>query len=1089
MEHRKIRSAARAAAACAAVALALASSPSVAHASVQGVTTLSGTTEGQPYVENETASSRRFRIPALITLDNGWILSAADARWGSTMDSASNLDGLVSVSKDGGETWEWELVNHLDDYADQTVGAYRPSASFIDPALVQGDDGTVYMIADAFPAYCGLQNGGSCATDSTGFDDEGNLLIGKGTAGDSGSTDADDYVYHVDRSASVQATVDGAGRTLYPIVENDTGDETGMYVDGELDLYEKSGDSFSAYLVSQYDENGSLDENTKVQGNVMYAQSEWKVYPTSYIALRAGTVTDNGIEWGELQLLDIKVDGRGEGFAGVCPGRGISVTLDDGTNRIIFPIYNSGSGWTETASVIYSDDGGKTWQRGGLANDFNGTGKSSESQIVELPDGTLRMFSRNSVGYISYTDSTDYGETWGTYQTDESLAYVGNCMVSFINVDGYAIAPDGTVYGNLIMASYPQGSGRNNGVLRVGSVDATTNEITWLNDDDIDYAGSYLYSCLTQIDGDRIGLLYEKEDTEWGSGHIVYEEVSVSGALGDGWAYSADPVPTLSVSVDEQNISVGSTTQLSLAMEGDGTAGTVAWSVASDAGDEIASLDKSETAVGESVTLTAEGTGKVTVTATTTVTLPTGASVGLSASARVYISDSSTTTLPDEYDANELVEETSSLTSPWYLLTAEEDAADAAVADGTYVIYASNGGRLLYFASGSSSSDQVTPSLSDDGAELTPDSGYALTRQTWKIARTDQGYTIESCDAPGYYLNINGTHSSKLPVSTTPTYFDITVNADGSCSISTEVDGTTYYLSHPDGTGQFSASPTAFIGLRLFEQGTKHTISADGLSKLVQDVQALDSEQYLGWDDVEAALETASDVLAQYDGATFKNDADAAQTAFSAVETATTDLYRAVLALVDRDDAVYTVTYQITGDYFADDAYAVQEYHRGESVSAPEDPSHEGYTFSGWQGVPETMPEENVVVTGSFTKDEQTGGGDTGDTGDTGDSGDTGDAGDSGQDGGTSDDGQQGGSDQGGSDGSAGSDGDRTGGSTGSGSDSDSYNGGSNGGSGKGNADAGGLPQTGDPAVLAAALAVASCGAVGAGVAIKKRMR
>lgn len=74
---------------------------------------LSGTTAGQPFVSNQTGNSQHYRIPSIITLDNGWLLAGADARWGVYGDSPENLDGLVSISKDGGKTWEWELVNEL----------------------------------------------------------------------------------------------------------------------------------------------------------------------------------------------------------------------------------------------------------------------------------------------------------------------------------------------------------------------------------------------------------------------------------------------------------------------------------------------------------------------------------------------------------------------------------------------------------------------------------------------------------------------------------------------------------------------------------------------------------------------------------------------------------------------------------------------------------------------------------------------------------------------------------------------------------------------------------------------------------------
>lgn len=58
----------------------------------------------------------------------------------------------------------------------------------------------------------------------------------------------------------------------------------------------------------------------------------------------------------------------------------------------------------------------------------------------------------------------------------------------------------------------------------------------------------------------------------------------------------------------------------------------------------------------------------------------------------------------------------------------------------------------------------------------------------------------------------------------------------------------------------------------------------------------------------------------------------------------------------------YKLTYIVDGEeYKSEDV----EYN---STIAPEaEPTKEGYTFSGWSGIPETMPANDVTVTGSFT--------------------------------------------------------------------------------------------------------------------------
>ena len=61
----------------------------------------------------------------------------------------------------------------------------------------------------------------------------------------------------------------------------------------------------------------------------------------------------------------------------------------------------------------------------------------------------------------------------------------------------------------------------------------------------------------------------------------------------------------------------------------------------------------------------------------------------------------------------------------------------------------------------------------------------------------------------------------------------------------------------------------------------------------------------------------------------------------------------------------YVITYLVNGEVFATDSVAY-----GSEISLIEEPEKEGYTFSGWSEVPETMPAEDIVVEGTFTKKE-----------------------------------------------------------------------------------------------------------------------
>ena len=111
-----------------------------------GTKPANGTTERNPFVQG-TAGSNSFRIPAMVTLNDGTIVAAADARWNTTYDGGG-LDTIVSYSKDNGANWNYTFANYLGDNGNEYNGS--GSTTFIDPALAT-DGRTVYMLVDLYP--------------------------------------------------------------------------------------------------------------------------------------------------------------------------------------------------------------------------------------------------------------------------------------------------------------------------------------------------------------------------------------------------------------------------------------------------------------------------------------------------------------------------------------------------------------------------------------------------------------------------------------------------------------------------------------------------------------------------------------------------------------------------------------------------------------------------------------------------------------------------------------------------------------------------------------------------------------------------
>ncbi len=443
-------------------------------------------------LDRGTLGCEEFRIPALYTLNDGSVIAAADMRYEHGSDSPNNIDSLVAVSPDGYTNWEYKVINHFDDYADGITDVN--SASFIDMAIAQNKAGRIFVLVDAQPAGCGyLQcNKGTGYTTVDGVE---RMLLTKGD-----NTKLNTFDYYIGEFEGDFA----------PVYNLDDNTKTTYSVDKEFDLYQNG----EALTMKQY---GS-DETVKQ--NIFYADAVLRCYCTTFLWLR--TSDDGGKTWNAPEIITGQVKNDSEYFLGICPGRGFVTTLEDGTERIIFMVYDNGIlGWNEfeNVSTVYSDDGGKTWQRGAETVCGIQVGKTSESQIVELNDGVLRMFARNKGNYIAYADSYDGGHSWTDFVSDLSLSAHGNCMCSFI---GTEIGGRKAVIGSFASNN----SIRADGVIKVGFVNSD-NSISWVSTynlpgRDYPHQNFFGYSCITELSDGNYGILFEDE-----ASHISYLVFSV----------------------------------------------------------------------------------------------------------------------------------------------------------------------------------------------------------------------------------------------------------------------------------------------------------------------------------------------------------------------------------------------------------------------------------------------------------------------------------------------------------------------------------------------------------------------------------
>ena len=449
-------------------------------------TSSTGTTTDQPFASG-TGGSNNFRIPSLITLDDGSLLAAIDARWNHAGDACA-LDTILSKSTDGGKTWTYSFPNYFNDSTD---AKHSNATAFIDPAMIQGKDGTIYLLADLFPGGVALNTAPHSPLAKSGYEliDGTYRLVLYGSPVPNQQTS---YTHYVG---------DFAADGYAPVIDvNDS--NTDYYVDQWYYLY--NADREKMYCAQ-------LGSSKYVQQNVFYYNAELHVTAASYLWLV--TSEDGGETWSAPLMLNEQVRTGLESnarFYGVGPGRGLVTS----TGRIIFPCYTFYNA-DGNSSVIYSDDNGQTWERSEELS-----WQTSEATVVEA-DGKLYMFARHG----GYAVSTDGGETWSARQNITGADIHTGCQINAII---YSKLIDGKT---AILLSCPTGSGRSNGKIYVGLVQED-GSISW----DYSYSvttGYYAYSSLTELADGSIGLLYENAGASALYQNIGIADIAPSAAIGN----------------------------------------------------------------------------------------------------------------------------------------------------------------------------------------------------------------------------------------------------------------------------------------------------------------------------------------------------------------------------------------------------------------------------------------------------------------------------------------------------------------------------------------------------------------------------
>lgn len=224
--------------------------------------------------------------------------------------------------------------------------------------------------------------------------------------------------------------------------------------------------------------------------------------------------TDDGKTWSKPINITEQVKDPSWYFLLQGPGRGI--TMSDGT--LVFPTQFIDSTRVPNAGIMYSKDRGKMWKMHNMART-----NTTEAQVAEIEPGVLMLNMRdNRGGSRAIAITKDLGKTWTEHPSSRKALQEPVCMASLIHVD----AKDNVLNKDLLLFSNPDTTKGRNHITIKTSLDKG---LTWLPEHQImlDEAEGWGYSCLTMIDKETIGILYESSVA-----HMTFQAVKLTDLLG-----------------------------------------------------------------------------------------------------------------------------------------------------------------------------------------------------------------------------------------------------------------------------------------------------------------------------------------------------------------------------------------------------------------------------------------------------------------------------------------------------------------------------------------------------------------------------
>ena len=438
-----------------------------------------------------------YRIPALLKTDKGTLIAGTDERrlhhsdWG-------DIGMVVRRSDDNGKTWGDRITISNPRDNEKAKNPEWPSPVNIDMALVQ-DPKTkrIFSIYDMFL--------------------EGKAVFSLPGKAPQAYEQIGDKVYQVLYKQG------DAGR--YTIREN-----------GEVFDPENRKTEYRVVVDPKqpaYSDKGDLYKGEELIGNVYFEYSDkniFRVSNTNYLWMSYSD--DDGKTWSAPKDITYGIRKDWMHFLGTGPGTGIALHSGPHKGRLVIPVYTTNNvsylSGSQSSRVIYSDDHGETWQAGEAVNDNRPVGnqtihsstmnnpgaQNTESTVVQLNNGDLKLFMRGLTGDLQVATSKDGGATW-----EKDVKRYSDVKDVYVQMSAIHTVQDGKEY---IILSNAGGPGRYNGLVHLARVEAN-GELTWLKHNPIQ-SGKFAYNSLQDLGNGEFGLLYEHADANQNEYTLSYKK-------------------------------------------------------------------------------------------------------------------------------------------------------------------------------------------------------------------------------------------------------------------------------------------------------------------------------------------------------------------------------------------------------------------------------------------------------------------------------------------------------------------------------------------------------------------------------------